>query len=122
MLGGLDDKKITVFGLTYKGNVDDIRESPAMDIYQQLKMAGANEVIAYDPHVQKDWVEKDLKAAVNHSDLVLVLTDHNEFKSVDAADFAGMNTKRIFDTKNIVKECPEEITYINFGNLYKFVK
>jgi UDP-N-acetyl-D-mannosaminuronic acid dehydrogenase len=122
MLGGLDDKKITVFGLTYKGNVDDIRESPAMDIYQQLKMAGANEVIAYDPHVQKDWVEKDLKAAVNHSDLVLVLTDHNEFKSVDAADFAGMKTKRIFDTKNIVKECPEEITYINFGNLYKFVK
>lgn len=122
ILNGIEDKKITVFGLTYKGNVDDIRESPAMEIYEKLKAIGANEVVAYDPHVKLDWVEEDIKEAVKDSNLILVLTDHNEFKSLNSNDFEGMAEKQIFDTKNIVKERPENVSYINFGNLYKFVK
>jgi UDP-N-acetyl-D-mannosaminuronic acid dehydrogenase len=122
ILGGIEDKKITVFGLTYKGNVDDIRESPAMEIYGKLKAAGANEVVAYDPHVKKDWVEQDIKVAVENSSLVLVLTDHNEFKSIETNDLAGMAVKQIFDTKNIVKNYPEDVSYINFGNLYQYIR
>ncbi|KKI89245.1 UDP-N-acetyl-D-mannosamine dehydrogenase [Bacillus sp. SA1-12] len=120
ILNGFEGKKITVFGLTYKGNVDDVRESPAMDIYGHLKAAGAN-VIAYDPHVKKDWVEQDMKAAVKDSSLVLVLTDHNEFKSIEKDDLSGMAKKQIFDTKNIVKNYPEDVDYINFGNLYQYI-
>jgi UDP-N-acetyl-D-mannosaminuronic acid dehydrogenase len=122
ILGGIEDKKITVFGLTYKGNVDDVRESPAMDIYGELKAAGAKEVVAYDPHVKKDWVEQDIKVAVENSSLVLVLTDHNEFKSIETNDLAGMAVKQIFDTKNIVKNYPEDVSYINFGNLYQYIR
>ncbi|MGM9949507.1 MAG: nucleotide sugar dehydrogenase [Lysinibacillus sp.] len=115
-------KVVTVFGLTYKGNVDDIRESPAMDIYNLLRAEGKLEVRAYDPHVNQSWVEQDLSAAVADSDLVLVLADHNEFKQFTAGDLAGMKEKLIFDTKNIVDSVEEGIEYYNYGNLFEALK
>lgn len=113
-------KVVTVFGLAYKGNVDDIRESPAMEIYEMLKEETNYEVRAFDPHVDKEWVEKDLEAAVFGSDLVLILTDHNEFKELDWKQFSSMNTARILDTKNIVSNPVEEVSYINYGSLHQF--
>ena len=57
------------------------------------------------------------------SSLILILTDHNEFKDLDYELLSkNMKTKIIFDTKNIIKDVPEEITLINYGNLYKFNK
>ncbi|PWU67129.1 nucleotide sugar dehydrogenase [Gracilibacillus dipsosauri] len=121
LLAKNNGKKITVFGLTYKGNVDDIRESPAMDIYEALHAKPELDVVAYDPHVQLSFVEKDLAKALDGSDLVLVLSDHNEFKSLTSEHYAKMNTKQVFDTKNVVKEWTDEINYMNYGNLYKFL-
>ena len=117
-----DGKVVTVFGLTYKGNVDDIRESPAMDIYNLLRAEGKFEVRAYDPHVNQSWVEQDLAAAVADSNLVLVLADHNEFKQFSAGDLAGMKEKLIFDTKNIVDSVEKGIEYYNYGNLFEALK
>lgn len=117
-----DGKTVTVFGLTYKGNVDDIRESPAMDIYNLLRTEGKFEVRAYDPHVSQSWVEQDLSTAVADSDLVLILADHNEFKQFTNIDLAGMKNKLIFDTKNIVNAVEEGIDYYNYGNLYAAMK
>ncbi|KZE64088.1 UDP-N-acetyl-D-mannosamine dehydrogenase [Fictibacillus phosphorivorans] len=122
MLEKTNGKVVTVFGLTYKGNVDDIRESPAMEIYEMLKGNEMYEVRAYDPHVQADFVTEDLEEAVNNSDLILVLTDHNEFKYMDWSKLDGMKNKQIFDTKNIVSNRNEEFNYINYGNLYAHVK
>jgi len=115
-------KVVTVFGLTYKGNVDDIRESPAMDIYEMLKAEGNYEVRAFDPHVQLDWVEADLTKAVQNSDLVLVLSDHNEFKQFVEGDLDAMSEKLVFDTKNVVKTVSTDIEYVNYGNLYNALK
>src|SRR5690606_13036575 len=56
-------KVITLFGLTYKGNVDDVRESPAMEIRELLLQEGKFEVRAYDPHVKADFVMDDIKEA-----------------------------------------------------------
>lgn len=117
-----DGKVVTVFGLTYKGNVDDIRESPAMDIYNLLRAEEKFEVRAYDPHVNQSWVEQDLSKAVNGSDLVLILADHNEFKLITNADLAGMKDKLIFDTKNIVDFVEQGIEYYNYGNLFEALK
>jgi UDP-N-acetyl-D-mannosaminuronic acid dehydrogenase len=114
-------KKITVFGLTYKGNVDDIRESPAMEIYEKLNNRSEFEVVAYDPHVKLSFVEKDLEKALTNSDLVLILSDHNEFKDLTSAYFNKMNVAQVLDTKNVVKEYSDDIQYINFGNLYKYL-
>lgn len=121
LLAKNNGKKITVFGLTYKGNVDDIRESPAMEIYEILRKKPEYEVVAYDPHVKLDFVEKDLEKALDGSDIVLILSDHNEFKALTSEHFSKMNTKQVFDTKNVVKEHTDEINYINYGNLYEYL-
>ncbi|MGE6630256.1 nucleotide sugar dehydrogenase [Bacillus sp. NPDC077027] len=122
LMENVNGKTITIFGLTYKGNVDDIRESPAMEIYELLKNQGKFEVRAYDPHVEKDFVVKDMEVAVAHSDLILILTDHQEFKAIDFTRLQGMENKQIFDTKNILKSRSEEFMYVNFGNLYTATK
>ncbi|WP_026090209.1 nucleotide sugar dehydrogenase [Salinicoccus carnicancri] len=119
ILDKLEGDKVTVFGLTYKGDVDDIRESPAFDIYELLRKDGSMNVVAYDPHVKLDWVEKDVKKAVADSSLVLVLSDHSEFKEMDDSDFSTMKDKNIFDTKNVMKNDFKEVQYYNYGNIQK---
>lgn len=114
-------KVVTIFGLAYKGNVDDIRESPAMEIYESLKAQNNYEIRAFDPHVNKDFVEKEMKNAVVGSDLIVILTDHNEFKVLDNETLNVMNTKRVLDTKNIVTNTNDDFDYIYYGNLYQFV-
>lgn len=119
ILSRIGGNKVTVFGLTYKGDVDDIRESPAFDIYEMLT-ASQYEVVAYDPHVKQEFVEEDMGTAVKDSDLVLILSDHSEFKQLTDGDFDGMRSRYILDTKNVVKTKDEfeEVKYYNFGNLY----
>ncbi|WP_414043556.1 nucleotide sugar dehydrogenase [Macrococcus sp. EM39E] len=119
ILAKLGGNKVTVFGLTYKGDVDDIRESPAFDIYEMLNAESGFEVSAYDPHVQLEWVEKDINKALEGSSLVLVLSDHSEFKVLKDADFEAMTNKVIFDTKNVVPNNFEEVNYYNYGNIQK---
>ncbi|MDQ6600382.1 nucleotide sugar dehydrogenase [Bacillus salipaludis] len=122
LMKNVDGKVVTVFGLTYKGNVDDIRESPAMEILEMLKEQNHFEVRAYDPHVQLNWVINDIAAAVNESDLIVVLSDHDEFKVIEEHKLVNMKNKRIFDTKNVVKMIPTNVEYINYGNLFEFLK
>lgn len=121
LLSKTSGKKITIFGLTYKGNIDDIRKSPAMDVYDILIKRSEYEVVAYDPYVDLQFVEKDLEAALTDSSLVLVLTDHNEFRDLTNKSFAKMQHAQIFDTKNVVEKYVEEVQYINFGNLYEYI-
>jgi len=122
LMENVNGKVVTIFGLTYKGNVDDIRESPAMEILELLKAEGKYEVRAFDPHVEKDFVISNMEEAVQSTDLVLILSDHNEFKELNWDQLKGMNTKQIFDTKNVVKNSSDEFTYINFGTLYQALK
>lgn len=117
IMESIEGKKLTVLGLTYKGNIDDIRESPALDIYHELKLKSEYEVVAQDSHVQLDWIENDIKKALKNSDLALVLTDHNEYKELANYLHGTMRQNILFDTKNIV-ENTEEIKYYNFNNIY----
>ncbi|MBC1521712.1 nucleotide sugar dehydrogenase [Listeria aquatica] len=113
----IDGKKITVLGVTYKGNVDDIRESPALEITQKLLDDDSYEVSIFDPHVDQSWIEKDWKAATRESDLLLVLTDHNEFKTLTEADLSEMKQTYVLDTKQIF---PSEFVgdqYLSLGNI-----
>lgn len=118
IMKSIKGKKITVLGLTYKGNIDDIRESPALDIYHELKLKSEFEVVAQDSHVHLDWVENDIEKALNDSDLALVLTDHNEYKNISVEVLSAMKNKVIFDTKNIVNS-DDSVTYYNFNNIYE---
>lgn len=114
-------KVISILGLTYKGNVDDTRKSPGVEIYNILNEQGTYELRAYDPYVKFDWSVQDLDAVLDNSDLILILSDHNQFKEFDEKQLSKMRNKVIFDTKNTVKNLPNNVEYINLGNLYEFL-
>jgi UDP-N-acetyl-D-glucosamine dehydrogenase len=96
--------RIHVLGVAYKRDIDDVRESPALDIIHLLRRMGA--VISYsDPYVPKialDGAElhsADLLNAVKEADCVVVLTDHS------GVDYAAVvrHARLIFDTRNALK-------------------
>ena len=122
LVAGIENPKIAAFGVTYKGNVDDVRESPSFEIVEMLKERGYA-VQVYDPHVQNDEYV-DLDTAVQGADLVVILTDHNEYKNMNHQHIASlMKTPVIFDTRNIIKKQEGAgLTIINYGNLYQFKK
>lgn len=122
LLKGIENPKIAAFGVTYKGNVDDVRESPSFEIVEMLKEKGYA-VQVYDPHVQNDEYV-DLDTAVQDADLVVILTDHNEYKNMNHQHIASlMKTPLLFDTRNIIKKQEGSgLTIINYGNLYQFKK
>ncbi|MET3196744.1 nucleotide sugar dehydrogenase [Bacillus sp. OAE603] len=122
MVSGVENPKIAVFGVTYKGNVDDMRESPAMDIIDILRNEGL-ECAVHDPHVESDTF-KLLSAdeAVTDAHLLLVLTDHDEFKTMNTDELAEKMAKPVlFDTRNCVKTNEGKMQFVNFGNLYTVV-
>lgn len=99
-LEGVDQPKVTVLGVTYKGNVDDTRESPATEVITELLTQGV-EVGIYDPQVKNyDHPLQGLEAAFQNSDLVLLLADHNEFKYLSPGELGTlMRSRRVLDTK-----------------------
>ncbi|MBC1399049.1 nucleotide sugar dehydrogenase [Listeria fleischmannii] len=111
--------KIVVMGLTYKGDIDDARESPAVLIYQMLEQNDAYDVVVYEPHIQADFIEKDLSKALDKADLVLVLTDHSEFKTLSANDFSKTNNAIVIDTKNVLDLCKNDKNYFNLGSIFE---
>ena len=109
--------KIAILGVSYKGNTGDDRESPAYNIIANL--SNDYEIAIHDPHIENpSFVSLD--EATKDADLILILCDHNEFKELDY-DLVLKNMKKavIFDTKNIIKEVPNEIKLYNYGNLYE---
>lgn len=122
LLSEIKAPKIAAFGVTYKGNVDDVRESPSMEIIDLLKTEGID-VAVYDPHVSNPTYVS-LDEAVTGADLVLILTDHDEYKNMNLSAIASkMRHPMLFDTRNIVKEDSDSgLIVVNYGNLYKFKK
>ena len=113
----ISEGKIAVFGVSYKGNTGDDRESPAYEII--AKLSTNYEIAIHDPHIENpNFVS--FEEAVKDANLILVLCDHDEFKNMDY-DYINKNMTEaiIFDTKNIIKEVPSEIKLFNYGNLYK---
>lgn len=93
--------KVAVFGLAFKGNVDDMRESPSTIVISELQKLGL-EVVSYDPHIKENkhaTQTQSLQEAVQDADLLLFLTDHNEFKTLNPASLTT-TAKIAFDTKN----------------------
>ena len=98
LLGGdVTGKHVAVLGLAFKPNSDDVRDSPALDITARLHELGAV-VSAYDPeangtaariHPEVHYVDS-ADEALRGADLVLVLTEWNEFRQLDPAVVAGL--------------------------------
>jgi UDP-N-acetyl-D-mannosaminuronic acid dehydrogenase len=95
--------KVAVLGLAYKGDVDDIRESPAIHVVELLQAAGIA-VAVHDPHVKAGpFALQSLDGALSGADLLLLLTDHSEFARIDPAAASGwMRTPQVYDTRNVL--------------------
>ena len=108
----IEDVKITVLGLAYKANIDDIRESPALKIIEELKKINAN-FIAYDPYLLERSDAKKLDEALS-SDVLIIATSHNEFLNIyDRLK----NIKLIIDGRNCLdkEKIPKNIIYKGIG-------
>lgn len=109
VLGDMRGKKIAVFGLAFKPNTDDMRDAPSIDIIELLKQEGVT-ISAFDPKASEtaqkviSGIEfsKDMYDAVKDADLLLILTDWNEFKEADLGKIKGlMKSPNIIDGRNI---------------------
>ena len=103
LLKGIKDPVITVFGVAYKGNVDDTRETPALKFIKLAENEGYK-VKIYDPYVKEfEYPILDLKNAVKDSDCIVIITDHDVFKFLDPNEIGKlMRNKCVFDGRNIL--------------------
>ena len=118
--GSLRDKTIAVLGVTFKPNTDDMREAPSLTIIPALIGAGARVRIS-DPQGRHEgeallpgakWIENPYQAA-NDADLVVLLTEWNEFRGLDLAKLARkMATPQMADLRNIYD--PAEVLEAGF--------
>ncbi len=96
--------RVHIFGVAYKRNIDDMRESPALDVILLLKKLGA-EVSYSDPFVPKlkldgiDLVSQDALASAKQADCSVVITDHTSFNYKELLNAA----KLIVDTRNALR-------------------
>jgi UDPglucose 6-dehydrogenase len=107
--GSVRDKTIAVLGVTFKPNTDDMREAPSLTIIPALVGAGAK-VRVTDPQGRHEgeallpgvkWVENPYQAA-NDADVVVLLTEWNEFRGLDLAKLARkMADPKMADLRNI---------------------
>jgi UDP-N-acetyl-D-mannosaminuronic acid dehydrogenase len=116
----VENPKIAVFGLTYKGNIDDVRESPAIEIYKKMAGNPRYQVQAFDPHVKQDQVSfplVSLEEAVKDAHVTVILADHNEFKQLTGKEFQSMKTPIVFDTKNCTSLNSDDVKVLRIGDL-----
>ena len=110
--------QILVIGVAYKKNVDDVRESPALDVMKLLENDGA-ELSFYDPYVSfvklngnginghKSLTEENLK----NSDAVIIMTDHDQIDF----QFIEENSDLIIDSRNVIKKDQPHVIKLGVG-------
>lgn len=102
------DVRIVCYGLAFKPNIDDLRESPALLITEKLAKLYPNQVSAVEPNISINYFNKDnefqlleMKKSVDEADIVVLLVDHEEFKfELSIGDFSSSTL--IIDTKGIL--------------------
>lgn len=96
-----DISKVGIYGLTYKEDIDDIRESPTLQMLESMKKHLANGVKVYDPHIKYDVVPNQyhsLERFLQDIEIVVVMVGHKEI----VQNQEKLIGKIVFDTKNIL--------------------
>ncbi|MFY0782325.1 UDP-N-acetyl-D-mannosamine dehydrogenase [Peribacillus simplex] len=97
---------IACLGLSFKANIDDLRESPAVEIVSKVASLTKNMVYVSEPHINElplDLQKLNIKLsstedALRHADVVLLLVEHDYFKLIDSI---SLENKVVIDTKGI---------------------
>lgn len=99
--GMTDVKRVGLYGLTYKENVDDMRESPTLQLLESQERHLATGLKVYDPFVAKDVVDNqyhDLDEFLSGVDMVVIMVKHNEIKD----NVEKLKDKVVLDCHNII--------------------
>lgn len=97
------DPVIACLGLAFKANIDDTRESPALEIVKDLIAQNVGRVMACDPNVRAEKLSFplfDLKQVLKEADILLLLVDHTEFKEMD---MDAIRDKVVIDTRGVLR-------------------
>ena len=100
--GITDNRRVGLYGLTYKENVDDVRESPTLQMLEVQERHLARPLKVYDPLIQRQIVENqffDFDAFLSEVDLVVIMVKHDHIKQ----NWDKLKGKVILDCHNI---CP----------------
>ena len=106
---GIEAPVIACLGFAYKADVGDLRESPAIAVIERLQETCPGRLLVVEPHVddlppglatggRTELVSLDRALA---ADVIVLLTDHEEFRRVDRTCLAG---KRVIDTRGIWRD------------------
>lgn len=112
-------KKICILGVTYKPNVDDMRESPVIELIGLLKESGDFDTVIVDRHVDYEGSkDRDLYEAAAGSHLMVLAVNHREFADVDFTRIKKlMAAPRILDTRNFWDEDQVESAGLEYNLL-----
>jgi len=97
--------KITILGVSYKANVDDWRETPALR-FIKLALKKGWQIKIHDPLV-KNFPYKvltDFNKATEGADSLVIIADHNYYKELNPEKITNMRNKYIYDARNSIKE------------------
>lgn len=92
--------KVGIYGLTYKENVDDIRESPTLQLLECMKKHLAHGIKIYDPYIKSDIVENqyhDFACFMRDIDIVVIMVGHEHIRQ----NMDALRGKIVLDTRNV---------------------
>jgi UDPglucose 6-dehydrogenase len=124
--GKIKNKKICFLGVTFKANTDDMRDSSSLTMVPLLIKKGAK-VNYFDPTGEKKNFKKlknvkfsnNINSAIKDSDLIIIHTEWNEFKSINFKKLVKSKKFTIFDMRNIyspIKMKELKIKYFGVGH------
>lgn len=100
--GMIDTNRVGLYGLTYKENVDDMRESPTLQLLESQERHLATGLKVYDPFITKEVVSNqyyDLDSFLVNIDMVVIMVKHDEIKE----NLNKLSNKVVLDCHNIIK-------------------
>tara|TARA_B110000037_G_scaffold129797_1_gene147443 strand:+ start:556 stop:1854 length:1299 start_codon:yes stop_codon:yes gene_type:complete len=123
--GKVKNKKICFLGVTFKANTDDMRDSSCLTMIPSLIKKGAL-INYFDPTGEKDELKKmknvnfsqDINSAIEASDLIIIHTEWNDFKSINFKKAVQNKNFTIFDMRNIYSSAKmkyQKIKYFAIG-------
>lgn len=110
----LKNLSVTVLGLAYKPQIDDVRESPALTVIKLLKQEGAR-VETYDPYVEELSTKQTLDEALTGANVVVIATAHKEFLKIKPEKLIKAGVKLVIDGRN----CLPKEKFIKAGLNYR---